>query len=161
MRVRHNLFFCYLLFTLTFCNGQIRSEDDTFNQKKFILYSTENGLNSNLINSLAQDDKGFIWVGTDAGLYRFDGGTFQPFQNFGNKEPLAGQRILWLRNMGKNRLLISTRNGIQLLNTNNYEIKNYTEPHTSIISRLRNQAADAVFLCDKTIIMVGCGIRIK
>jgi signal transduction histidine kinase/ligand-binding sensor domain-containing protein len=37
------------------------------------------GLASNVVTSLYQDEKGFIWVGTDNGLQRFDGSKFIHF----------------------------------------------------------------------------------
>ncbi len=39
-------------------------------------YTTQNGLMNNGIYSLAQDRNGFIWIGHDFGLTRFDGKTF-------------------------------------------------------------------------------------
>ncbi|TAK58253.1 MAG: hypothetical protein EPO24_08745 [Bacteroidetes bacterium] len=39
-------------------------------------YSTKNGLLSNIINCLYQDSKGFLWIGTEEGLNRYDGRTF-------------------------------------------------------------------------------------
>ena len=36
-------------------------------------FNTANGLPNNNIRSLAQDAKGFIWMGSPNGLYRFDG----------------------------------------------------------------------------------------
>lgn len=36
-------------------------------------YDTENGLPSNEVYSIVQDQKGFIWIGCDAGLFKFDG----------------------------------------------------------------------------------------
>src|SRR6478735_9035444 len=48
----------------------------TFNR-----FTTEDGLglSSNVVNSLYQDEKGFIWVGTANGLQRFDGRKFIQF----------------------------------------------------------------------------------
>jgi ligand-binding sensor domain-containing protein len=39
----------------------------------------EHGLNSNTILSIGQDKKGFIWIGTPAGLQRFDGCEFKTY----------------------------------------------------------------------------------
>lgn len=36
-------------------------------------YDTENKLPSNEVYSIVQDPKGFIWIGCDAGLFKFDG----------------------------------------------------------------------------------------
>ena len=38
------------------------------------------GLNSSQINCIMKDSKGFVWFGTPAGLYRYDGYTFKSFQ---------------------------------------------------------------------------------
>ncbi|MBQ3753181.1 MAG: response regulator [Prevotella sp.] len=42
--------------------------------------NTTNGLPSNNIRSLAQDAKGFIWMGSPNGLYRYDGYFFTTFR---------------------------------------------------------------------------------
>ena len=43
-------------------------------------YTSENGLPANGIQSIELDKKsGFLWVGTQAGLVRFDGHSFKSF----------------------------------------------------------------------------------
>lgn len=42
-------------------------------------YRVENGLQSNTVYCVAQDNQGFIWLGTDAGVCRFDGISFTCF----------------------------------------------------------------------------------
>ncbi len=42
-------------------------------------YNYENGLPSNLVKIIKQDESGFVWVGTDGGLVRFDGQNFVKF----------------------------------------------------------------------------------
>lgn len=44
------------------------------------IYDNENGLPSNDVYSVIQDKKGFIWIGCDAGLYRFDGVRYIPYK---------------------------------------------------------------------------------
>src|SRR5689334_5324388 len=39
-------------------------------------YTTVNGLCDNNVNSITQDTRGFIWIGTREGLSRFDGISF-------------------------------------------------------------------------------------
>ena len=43
-------------------------------------FNTTNGLPNNNIRSLAQDAKGFIWMGSPNGLYRFDGYFFTTYR---------------------------------------------------------------------------------
>jgi ligand-binding sensor domain-containing protein len=48
----------------------------------FTNYSTSNGgLATNLINSMAQESKGHMWLATYNGLQRFDGNKFMTFRN--------------------------------------------------------------------------------
>jgi ligand-binding sensor domain-containing protein/two-component sensor histidine kinase len=48
-------------------------------QQEYSVYTTKDGLPSNYIYRVAEDDKGFLWVATDAGIARFDGKYFQVF----------------------------------------------------------------------------------
>jgi ligand-binding sensor domain-containing protein/two-component sensor histidine kinase len=42
-------------------------------------YNDENGLPSNEVYSIVQDQKGMIWIGCDAGLFKFDGVRYTTF----------------------------------------------------------------------------------
>jgi ligand-binding sensor domain-containing protein/two-component sensor histidine kinase len=54
---------------------------DAFSQyPKHFIYDNENGLPSNEVYSIVQDLKGFIWIGCDAGLYKFDGVRYIPYK---------------------------------------------------------------------------------
>jgi diguanylate cyclase (GGDEF)-like protein len=63
-------------------------------EASFQSYGPEEDLMSMGITALAQDREGFLWVGSDLGLYRFDG---QRFLNFGPKEglPIGPDSRLW------------------------------------------------------------------
>ncbi|HJW08904.1 MAG TPA: diguanylate cyclase [Holophagaceae bacterium] len=60
----------------------------------FKTYGSDQGLRNLAVTSLAQDPEGFIWLGTEDGLYRYDG---QSFQRFGVKEGLPEASISFLR----------------------------------------------------------------
>lgn len=66
-----NLMFFILSFTIVF--GQ---NNKNINNYKFRHYNIEHGIPSNCITSILQDSKGYIWIGTDMGLCRFDGLNF-------------------------------------------------------------------------------------
>jgi hypothetical protein len=44
------------------------------------------GLPTNTIYDLLQDHQGFIWLGTDKGLFRYDGITFKPYVSTGQND---------------------------------------------------------------------------
>src|SRR5262245_45286229 len=46
-------------------------------------WGEENGLTSGIIRALAQDAEGYLWVGTDGGLLRFDGTEFVSWPPYG------------------------------------------------------------------------------
>lgn len=47
----------------------------------FKTLNSSDGLNSSQINCIHKDSRGFMWFGTPAGLYRYDGYTFKTFQS--------------------------------------------------------------------------------
>ncbi len=48
---------------------------------RFRHYQAEDGLSYNSVRSILQDCRGFIWIGTENGLNRFDGYSFREFKN--------------------------------------------------------------------------------
>ena len=46
----------------------------------FKTLDARNGLTSSQVNCILKDSRGFVWFGTPAGLYRYDGYTFKNFQ---------------------------------------------------------------------------------
>jgi ligand-binding sensor domain-containing protein len=58
------LLYCFVVFFTSVLNAQYPFSFD---------YNDENGLPSNEVYSIVQDKRGFIWIGSDAGLCKFDG----------------------------------------------------------------------------------------
>ncbi|MBB6370326.1 histidine kinase [Chryseobacterium shigense] len=54
-------------------------------------YNDQNGLNNSYTYSITQDSSGFLWVGSDNGLFRFDG---KEFKHFNNKQGLKNIEAL-------------------------------------------------------------------
>jgi signal transduction histidine kinase/ligand-binding sensor domain-containing protein len=71
----------------------------------------ENGLPQNTVQALAQTPDGFLWVGTEAGLARFDGSGFQVFDR--NSTPaLPASDIHCLLAAGDDSLWVGTSEGL-------------------------------------------------
>ncbi|WP_124636041.1 histidine kinase [Taibaiella sp. KBW10] len=49
-------------------------------QGTFIHYGVSEGLTSNYIYDIIQDHNGFLWIGSNTGVYRFDGTHFRQFR---------------------------------------------------------------------------------
>ncbi|QIA07037.1 ligand-binding sensor domain-containing protein [Draconibacterium halophilum] len=64
---------CFLIFNFALLSA--------FSQQyNFSTYSINEGLSQSVVNCLFQDSKGFIWIGTQNGLNRFDGENFKVFR---------------------------------------------------------------------------------
>jgi ligand-binding sensor domain-containing protein len=89
-------------------------------------YTTEQGLPSERIRSLAQDAEGYIWVGTNAGLSRFDGISFETFQKTGDsdKGSLASDNIVKLEATKSHRIWVGHYEaGLDLFNTQTAKVE--------------------------------------
>lgn len=53
----------------------------TAQQSVFYHYSVNNGLSQSVIKCIFQDSKGYIWFGTQQGLNRFNGYSFDNYLN--------------------------------------------------------------------------------
>jgi ligand-binding sensor domain-containing protein len=68
-------FLLMLIFTISLSgNGQQKNS-------KFQYFTTEDGLSSNVVYSIMQDSKGYLWIGTNEGLNRYDGYGFKIFRH--------------------------------------------------------------------------------
>ncbi len=75
--IMRSLLCIFLVVLLTVC-ASFRSHGQT-TQLNFTHYDEDDGLSENSINSLYQDSRGFIWIGTALGFNRFDGKNFKKF----------------------------------------------------------------------------------
>jgi ligand-binding sensor domain-containing protein len=75
----------------------------------FQFYSEENGLRNLGAQYLLQDRTGFIWVGTQNGLYRYEG---QHFVAFGREQGLSDSMISVLHETPDGVLWAGTRSGL-------------------------------------------------
>ena len=74
--------------------------------------TVQNGLSHNKVNCILQDQRGFIWLGTDDGLNRFDGKRFLHFRSSRNDSTkLSGNIITDLLEDREGRIWIATADG--------------------------------------------------
>lgn len=79
----------------------------------FKSYTVEDGLSSSDINCLIQDKSGFIWVGTDNGLNRYDGVEFKVFKNKQKNQNSISDNSVWYLFEDRNgNIWIGTKGGI-------------------------------------------------
>lgn len=82
---------------------------------RFKRISLEAGLSQSSIFTIAQDQKGFIWFGTESGLNRYDGYQFKIYmQERGESNGLCNSYVWSLFVDSKGSLWVGTDNGLDL-----------------------------------------------
>ncbi|HZG23135.1 MAG TPA: two-component regulator propeller domain-containing protein, partial [Chitinophagaceae bacterium] len=91
-------------------------------QYAFTRYNISNGLASNFVNNLVQDQKGFIWLATINGLQRYDGHKFFAWKHEANNpNSLPADNITKVFLDRDNRLWVATTdNKVGMFNTENF-----------------------------------------
>jgi len=94
-------------------------------------FSVRNGLPTNAVHYITQDNHGYIWAGTSNGLIRYDGYNFLTFDPWNNKDGIQGEgSITDISNDPDNNLLylFTPRRTMICLDLNNFEFSNYGTP---------------------------------
>lgn len=80
-------------------------------------FTIEQGLSNHSVNVVFQDSRGFLWIGTDDGLNRYDGYSFEVFKCGGlDVESIGGNRITAIAEDRKGNLWVGTKGkGISVL----------------------------------------------
>lgn len=79
-----------------------------FNRQTWVM---ENGLPQNTVQALAQTSDGFVWLGTEVGLVRFDGSGFS-FYDHSTKLALPGNDVRCLLATADGSLWVGTSDGL-------------------------------------------------
>lgn len=79
-----------------------------FSQFKITHYTSENGLPHDLCYQIIQDQQGFIWLGTDNGLVKFNGSVFQ---NFNRNQGLTNSFVIDVLEDDKQKLVATWGGG--------------------------------------------------
>jgi ligand-binding sensor domain-containing protein len=83
-------------------------------------WQTENGLPQNTVRAILQDHEGYIWIGTESGLVRFDGLKFVVF-DIKNTGALKSNSITSLLEDTAGTLWIGTMEGVTSLHGNKFQ----------------------------------------
>ncbi|MGE0088878.1 MAG: two-component regulator propeller domain-containing protein [Bacteroidales bacterium] len=77
MKYKNYILF-FIISIITFFNGYVFAQGQIINAE---LFTIEDGLSQTSIYSVLQDSKGFLWIGTQDGLNKYDGYSFKTFKN--------------------------------------------------------------------------------
>jgi ligand-binding sensor domain-containing protein len=100
---------------------------DTFGQQlSFNRLNSEDGLSNNLVTSIVQDNRGFLWFGTQDGLNRFDGYSIKVFKKSDEDTcSILDNLIFSLFVDSKGELWVGSLNGMSKFNYATEKFKRY------------------------------------
>jgi diguanylate cyclase (GGDEF)-like protein len=127
---------------------------------EFRTFSKEDGLEDLSVECVLQDRVGFIWVGTDDGLFRYDGSRFR---KFGHRDGLPRLRIYQLHETD-GRLYVATGAGLARYESGRFVVIDekdglgvFAIPHQGIAS----DAAGVLYVGTDRGLYVGRGDRFQ
>ena len=107
-------------------------------QYRFNNLNKANGLNNDVVTAITEDGAGFIWLGTQTGLLRYDGQSFVPISNINDSITLEGSSIIDLKTDSSGDIWIATDHGMSKYDIENERLINYYISHDGeIISTSR------------------------
>lgn len=107
-------------------NGTIYGIDvkKSFSQYVHEVWMVKNGLPQNSVQAICQTPDGYLWIGTEAGLARFDGIDFKIYNNQNTKQ-ITNNDIMALEKDDRGNLWIGTHGG-GLVKYKNDQFTHYT-----------------------------------
>ncbi len=122
-----NYFIICLFIIISFCSESFpQSSNPKFITPVFENISIEDGLPENSVTCILQDHLGYLWLGTQNGLVKYDGYSmkiFQPEEN--DNSSISGRRITVIFEDKKQCLWIGTLNGLNKFNRASETFKSY------------------------------------
>ncbi|SDL62920.1 Signal transduction histidine kinase [Catalinimonas alkaloidigena] len=116
VRTLTNLLFLLSLLLSAGVRGQ--TAPHLFTQYKFHRLNEANGLTNNIVTDIVQDSLGQIWVGTEEGLFRYQGTKFQPFLKDREDTNTLPNNYVW-------KLFVDEQNNIWTMTDNGVGMYSY------------------------------------
>lgn len=85
----------------------------------------EDGLSQSTIQAIFQDSKGYIWMGSNDGLNRYNGNKIKTFKSDEENCKISDNYILNITEDKKRNLWVSTVNGLTKINIDDWSISTY------------------------------------
>lgn len=112
------------LFICVFSNNVYSS--NKYSNINFQSITIDDGLSQSLAEYIYQDSLGYIWIGTNDGLNRYNGNEFKVYKNIKNDEnTISNNMISSLVEDSNKNLWIGTDGGLNKMNLNTGEIARY------------------------------------
>jgi len=104
------------------------------------------GLTNYYIKCIAQDKAGFMWFGSEEGLFRYDGYSFLAIKNFpGDPQTICNNNIEFLKAGEDGLLWVGSRGGLSCIDCRTLHIENFPAPQPFTVYSLTSTQADSFY----------------
>jgi ligand-binding sensor domain-containing protein len=139
-KILSNLF-SLMLSAVLFCSNLANAQSKPV---IFDRFNTRDGLSQNKIFDIVQDTLGFIWIGTEDGLNRYDGYEFKVYKNDPNDIGSLSNNMIETMHVTKNGDLWLGGNlgGLSKFDFNTETFTNFLHDHSDINTIIGNNITD-------------------
>ncbi|MBC6950502.1 hypothetical protein DWB58_21455, partial [candidate division KSB1 bacterium] len=131
---------CYSLLLAAFALTTASSLCAQFAALEFENFTLEHGLPNNRIRCIFQDSRGFVWIGTENGLARYDGHGFKVYASVqDDTTSLSADRVLTIFEDRSQTLWFGTANGLNRFDRSSEKFNRYFPSSEDSLNR---RAAD-------------------
>ncbi|WP_444997241.1 hybrid sensor histidine kinase/response regulator transcription factor [Aliikangiella sp. IMCC44359] len=124
--------------------------DSSWTNLSFKKWANQTGLAQNTINVINQDNDGYIWVGTDSGVSRFDGYEFKRYiHESDNDGALLDNQVRNIFRDKLGRLWFISEKGLSLYQNRHDSFKNFTfsdKPSENYITAMNSTNGDQLWI---------------
>ncbi|OAQ40355.1 hypothetical protein A5893_05220 [Pedobacter psychrophilus] len=114
-------------------------------------YSVADGLRSNTVWSITQDDQGYMWFGTKNGISRFDGYQFKSYQfDKQNKNSLSDNFIHSILKFDDETFWLGTESGVSILNLKKESFQDFKPLKNNLVFDIVRDSKGIVWIATKS-----------
>lgn len=120
---------------------------DRYGMRTFQTVGNDSDIPLGVVTALFQDDKGFVWIGTQRGLVKYDGYRFKNYQyDKNNANSVAGNFISVIKQDHSGYLWVGTGSkGLSVFNPDNNTFQHFKHKSNVQQSLSHNQVCDIAF----------------
>lgn len=128
-----------LFITLTCVSVRLLAQYD---KSDFTHYTYHDGLSNDYVTALWQDGRGYLWIGTENGLNRFDGNRFEKYYQDDPKGFLKSPQIRAIKPLSNGQFAVLTSNRAVIVREEDFEMLPLVVPDSTAFISLQNAVWD-------------------
>lgn len=138
-----------ILFILSISINSIYAYDNV----TFKNINIEDGLSQSTVQAILQDSKGYIWLGTNDGLNRYNGYDMKVYKNDDSKESISDNYILNIAEDKNGNVWVATCYGLSKINIDTGKVTNYYDDEDN--GNLSHYYTSSILITEKNEVLVG------